>query len=190
VAEIRYFVFKVDALKKILFIIIGLLIMAGLNAQTGLFGVAYDMTLEEADAALGRLGFFPEESEEDAVKYYIDFNLYVSAILVFVEPNTQRVAGWFVKYNSENGEDNDHLAISRIAQMHGKTNHFDEDTQQLIWFLTDSRTLHVMYAADGSLTALYYNSLFPELFAMREKPGDEIKEDIIPESLQKKKSNN
>ncbi|HCM16607.1 MAG TPA: hypothetical protein DHW79_11885 [Candidatus Cloacimonas sp.] len=177
---------KVDILKKILFILIGLMMMVGLNAQVGLFELAYDMTLEEADGILALMGFLPEESEEDAVKYYSDLNQFVSAILVFVEPNTKRVAGWFVKYNSENGEDNDHLTISRIAQMHGKTNHFDEETQQLIWFLTDSRTLHVMYAADGSLTALYYNSLFPELFTMREKPGDEIKEDIIPESLQKK----
>ncbi|MCB5264360.1 MAG: hypothetical protein WCQ73_06470, partial [Candidatus Cloacimonadaceae bacterium] len=100
-------------MKKILFILIGLMMMVGLNAQVGLFELAYDMTLEEADGILALMGFLPEESEEDAVKYYSDLNQFVSAILVFVEPNTKRVAGWFVKYNSENGEDNDHLTISR-----------------------------------------------------------------------------
>jgi len=50
--------------------------------------------------------------------------------------------------------------------MHGVTNDFEEETQQLIWFLTNTRTLHVMYAQDGSLTALYYDSYFADLFRM------------------------
>jgi len=177
--------YEVNKLNKILLVLIGLFMMVGLFAQHGLFNLAYDMTLEEVDGTLAVAGFFPEESEEDAVKYYSDINLHVSAIMVFVEPKTQRVAGWFVKYNPENGEDNDHLIIDRISNMHGATNHYDEDTQQLIWFLTDTRTLHVMYAFDGSLTALYYNSLFPELFIMREKPGDPVRESFIPEGLRR-----
>lgn len=175
-----------DSLKKLLMILLGLGLMTGLFAQRGLFNLAYDMTLEEVDNTLAIAGFFPEGSEEDAVKYYSDINVHVSAIMVFMEPKTQRVAGWFVVYNPENGEDNDHLVIDRITNMHGETNHFDEDTQQLIWFLTDTHTLHVMYSPNGSLTALYYNAMYPELFIMREKPGQATPESFIPESLRKK----
>ncbi|MCB5278219.1 MAG: hypothetical protein PHY41_07535 [Candidatus Cloacimonetes bacterium] len=155
-------------MKKIILILFGLMLFAGLFAQRGLFNLAFDITMSEADSILAVSGFFPEGSEEDAVKYYSDINLYVSAIIVFMEPDTKRVAGWFIRYNSENGADNDHLIMQKISHLHGETNHFDEDTQQLIWFLTDTRTLHVMYAYDGSLTALYYNALFPELFSLRE----------------------
>ncbi len=172
-------------MKKILLVLIGLTLMVGLFAQRGLFNLEYDMTLDQVDAVLAVSGFFPEGSQEDAVKYYSDINLFVSAVLVFMEPKTKRVAGWFIKYNAENGEDNDHLVIDRITNMHGETNHFDEDTQQLIWFMTDTRTLHVMYASDGSLTALYYNALFPELFVMGEKSGDPIPS-FIPEGLQRR----
>lgn len=156
-------------MKKILLILIALSLYIGLAAQTGLFGLSYGITLAEADSILANATFFPEGSEEDVVKYYSDVNELVAAILVFIEPQSQRVAGWFVKYSSENGEDNDHLVIDRISNMHGEKNHFDKDTQQLIWFLSTTRTLHVLYSADGSLTALYYDSYFPDLFLLREK---------------------
>jgi hypothetical protein len=157
----------VDKLKKIIFLVIALTLSLGLFAQKGLFNLSYGMSLENANDVLAQAGFHAEESEAHAVKYYCDINEFVSAILLFLEPNTNRLAGWFVKYNSDNGEDNDHLVIDRIAMMHGETNHFEEETQQLIWFLTNTRTLHVMYAQDGSLTALYYDSYFSELFDMR-----------------------
>jgi hypothetical protein len=158
----------VDKLKKYLILIIAMSISAGLFAQRGLFGLAYGISIAEADSILATHGFFAEGSEENAVKYYSEINDLVEAIMIFVEPGSQRAAGWFVKYNSINGEDNDHLVIDRISNMHGETNHFDEDTQQLIWFLSTTRTLHVMYAPDGSLTALYYDSVFPELFIMHD----------------------
>jgi hypothetical protein len=150
-------------------IMITLACAAGLFAQTGLFNLSYGMSLDQADSILAQAGFFPEASEDHAVKYYSDINEFVYAIMVFLEPNSQRIAGWFIKYNADNGEDNDHLVIDRISDMHGKTNHFEEETQQLIWFLTNTRTLHVMYAQDGSLTALYYDSYFADLFRMNDK---------------------
>lgn len=153
-------------MKKIIFLLITLALSAGLFAQSGLFNLSYGMTLEEADSILGAAGFQAEGSQKSAVKYYSDINELVSAILVFLEPNTQRIAGWFIKYNPANGEDNDHLVIERISNMHGVTNDFEEETQQLIWFLSNTRTLHVMYAQDGSLTALYYDSYFADLFSM------------------------
>lgn len=153
-------------MKKTILLLITLALSWGLFAQSGLFNLSYGMTLDEADAILGQAGFHAEGSQKNAVKYYSDINEFVSAIMVFLEPNTQRVAGWFIRYNPTNGEDNDHLVIDRIANMHGETNHFEEDTQQLIWFLTNTRTLHVMYAQDGSLTALYYDSYFADLFEM------------------------
>ncbi len=158
-----------DKLKKIIILILALGFVAGLSAQKGLFNLSYGISLSDADSLLALSGFFAEGSEEDAVKYYSDINEFVEAIMLFVEPKSGLLAGWFVKYNMENGEDNDHLVIDRITNMHGETNHFDEDTQQLIWYLSTTRTLHVMYAVDGSLTALYYDSHFPELFKMREK---------------------
>jgi len=156
----------VDKLKKIILILAAMTLAVGLFAQKGLFNLSYGMSLDEADEILALSGFHAEGSEKHAVKYYSDINEFVSAIMLFMEPNSNRLAGWFIKYNSDNGEDNDHLVIDRIAMMHGETNHFEEETQQLIWFLTNTRTLHVMYAQDSSLTALYYDSHLAELFDM------------------------
>jgi len=150
-------------------IVIVLCLGAGLYAQRGLFNLAYGQSIAQVDSILAFHGFYPGGSEKSTVKYYSEINDLVEAIMVFVEPESQRIAGWFVKYNSLNGEDNDHLVIDRIMNMHGETNHFDEETQQLIWFLSTTRTLHVLYADDGSLTALYYDSVFPDLFIMDEE---------------------
>ena len=169
-------------MKKLLILLIVMCAGAGLYAQKGLFNLAYGHTVAQVDSILAGHSFYPEGSEHHAIKYYSDVNQLIDAIMVFVEPKSQRVAGWFVKYSALNGEDNDHIVIDRIMDMHGKTNHFDEDTQQLIWFLSTTRTLHVMYSSEGNLTALYYDSVFPELFQMNEEAG-KAPEDI-PEPIE------
>jgi len=166
----RTLTIKVElTLKKLLLITALLTLALGLAAQTGLFNLAYGMTLAEADSLLALSTFYPEGSERNAVKYYSDVNAFVEAILVFIEPKSQRVAGWFVKYFADNGADNDDLVIQRIIKMHGDKNFMEEGTEQLVWFLTDTRSLHVLYSLDGSLTALYYDSHFPELFDMKSR---------------------
>lgn len=155
-------------MKKIILLILASCLFGGLFAQQGLFSLSYGITMAEADSILAISGFFAGNSESDVVKYHSDINEFVEAILLFIEPKSGRLAGWFVKYNSENGEDNDHLVIDRISNMHGETNHFDEETQQLIWYLSTTRTVHVLYSEDGSLTALYYDSHFPKLFVLKE----------------------
>lgn len=163
-------------MKKVLMIIIVMACFSGLFAQKGLFNIRYGMSLEEVDEVLARASFFPRESEDNAVKYYSDMSLTVSAILVFFEPGSSKVVGWFVKYLPDLGGVNYHLIIDRIQNMHGTKNHMDEDTKQLIWFLTDVRTLHVMFGPDGSLTALYYDSLYPDLFSFSAPAEAKIKD--------------
>jgi hypothetical protein len=153
--------------KKLLLLIIALTCALGLSAQVGLFNLAYGMTLAEADSLLALATFHAEGSDKNIVKYYSDINAFVQAILVFIEPESQRLAGWFVKYYADNGEDNDDLVIQRIIGMHGDKNFMEEGTDQLVWFLSTTRSLHVLYSPDGSLTALYYDSHFPELFDLK-----------------------
>lgn len=156
---------KADSLKKLVMIIAIMACFSGLFAQKGLFNIRYEMTAQEVDEVLARASFYPRESENNAVKYYSDMSLTVSAIMVFFHPDSGKVVGWFVKYLPDLGGMNYHLIIDRIQNMHGTKNHMDEDTNQLIWFLTDVRTLHVMFGPDGSLTALYYDSFYSDLFS-------------------------
>ncbi|NLO43899.1 MAG: hypothetical protein GX106_02895 [Candidatus Cloacimonetes bacterium] len=158
-------------MKKVIMILVVLACFSGLFAQKGLFNIRYGMSTEEVDEVLARASFYPRESEDNAVKYYSDMTLTVSAIMVFFEPQTSKVAGWFVKYLPDLGGMNYHLIIDRIQNMHGTKNHMDEETNQLIWFLTDVRTLHVMFGPDGGLMALYYDSLCPDLFSFS-SPSD------------------
>lgn len=146
-----------------------MLISAGLFAQKGLFNIRYGMSVDEVDEVLAKASFFAEESEGNAIKYFSDISPTVAAILVFIEPKSQKVAGWFVKYQNDIGLYNNHLIIERIRQMHGTKNVREEETGQLIWFLTDTRTLHLIMTPDESLTALYYDSLYPELFSFEHK---------------------
>ncbi len=153
-------------------LIILLILTAGsiaLSAQTGLFNLSYAIPIEEADSLLALSNFYTTDLNENLVRYYPKDSDLVEAILVFLEPQTRYVIGWFIKYNPDNTEENDAFVLQALQELHGKTNHFDEETNQLIWFLSTTRTVHIMYADDNSLTVLYYDSYFAELFHLQDK---------------------
>jgi len=172
---------------KRLFILLLLLIGCfGLNAQTGLFNLSYAIPIEEADSLLALSDFYTPNINDNLVRYYPENSNYVEAILVFVEPQTRRIIGWFIKYSPDNSEEDDAYVLQTLQEMHGKTNHFDEETQQLIWFLSTTRSVHIMYADDNSLTVLYYDSYFRELFHINDKTApltdSETENNTIPEN--------
>ena len=144
-----------------------LILIAGcfaLRAQTGLFNLSYAIPIEEADSLLTQIDFYTPNFNDNLVRYYPKTSSYVEAILVFVEPKTRRMVGWFIKYSPDNSEEDDAYILQTLQELHGKTNQYDEETQQLIWFLSTTRSVHIMYADDNSLTVLYYDAHFPELF--------------------------
>lgn len=139
----------------------------GLHAQTGLFNLSYAIPFAEADSLLNSYGFFAKDADKDLVRFFPKDNKLIDAVITFIEPKSQRIIGWFIKYNPENSKDNDQYVLQTIKDMHGDKNHFDEETEQLIWFLSTTRTVHVMYAEDGGLTILYYDSYFHDLFDLK-----------------------
>ncbi len=71
--------------------------------------------------------------------------------------------------------------METLQELHGKTNHYDEETQQLIWFLSTTRTVHVIYTEDNSLTVLYYDNKYPELFKLKDHPQGSRAPENTPE---------
>lgn len=168
-------------MNKLIILLLLLLAAFSLQAQTGLFNLSYAIPLSEADSLLALSGFQAKDTGGDIVRYYNNDSDLVDAILVFVEPKTQRMIGWFIKYNANNTEENDAFVMETLQELHGKTNHFDEETQQLIWFLSTTRTVHVIYAEDNSLTVLYFDNKFPELFKLKDHPQTSPPPEKTPE---------
>lgn len=149
-------------------IVLCLLVLSGmaLSAQVGLFNLEYAMPLAQADTLLLNQGFMPDGEADGLVRYKQAENEFVSALILFVEPTTQRIVGWFIKYNADNSEENDDFVLRRLQELHGETNVYDEETQQLIWFLSTTRNVFVVYSEYNELTVLYYDSYFPEIFKL------------------------
>jgi hypothetical protein len=145
----------------------------GLAAQTGLFGISFEDPLAKADSLLSENGFVAREIEGSMVKYYSDVNPLIDAVIVFVDQPTERVVGWFVKYSSNNTEEQDHYVVDRLSAMHGESNYYDKETQQLIWAFSSKRSLHVVYVDPKSLTVLYRDSDYEELFKVKHLPPPE-----------------
>jgi len=157
-------------MNKLLVLIILVAVCTGLFAQAGLFNLSYAIPLVEADSLMALSGFAARDTTDNMVRYFPANNDLVEAIIVFVEPKTQRIVGWFIKYNPANTEENDAYVMETLQQIHGEKNHYDEETQQLIWFLSTTRTVHVLYGEDNSLTILYYDAHFSDLFKLKNHP--------------------
>lgn len=153
-------------MRSTLLILLFGLLLGSLCAQTGLFDISYDDPVAKADSILFAFGFHAEAQDGAMLKYYSDVDPMVDAIVLFINPKNLRVAGWFVKHKARLGQDVDRLIYDRLYDLHGESAHMDEATQQLVWVLSKTRTLHVAYVDDFSLAVLYTDSQYPELFVI------------------------
>ncbi len=153
-------------IRKIIFISLLMLCAVALNAQVGLFNLEYAMPLAQADTLLLSQGFISDGTANSLVRYKQTEDEFVTALILFVEPTTQRIVGWFIKYNAANSEEHDDFVLRHLQELHGKTNMYDEETQQLIWFLSTTRNVFVVYSEYNELTVLYYDSHFPDIFKL------------------------
>ncbi len=141
-----------------------ILITGGLYAQAGLFGIAYDMQVAGADSTLRALGFSYWENVDSMVKYKSDTDPMTRAIVLIVDPSTLKVAGWLVRHDPALTKEDNQVIVDRLYTLHGDGAFFDKETQQLVWSLSASRTVHAMYWSDGSLVVMYHDLERASLF--------------------------
>ncbi len=140
-----------------------------LFGQSGLFDLYYDADIETAHEILSENGFELFDVRGNIGIYKSETNLFVDSILLLADIKTDTLVGWLVKYEKDNSAEQDSFVLDTIAKMYGETNHYDEDTDQLIWFLSDIRTVHVMYGSQDELIVLYYDARHPGLFSLDKK---------------------
>lgn len=153
-------------MKQPLLIIALTLVLAGLSAQTGLFRISFSDPLNKADSLLVQSGFFAQSVEGNLVKYYSDSNKTVESVVLIVDPVSEIVAGWLVRYSSENSHKQDEALIDRLVTMHGEQVLIDEETRQITWALTASRSVSVAYVKPNNLVVYYRDADLAHLFAL------------------------
>lgn len=170
-------------MKRYIFILALVAISIALSAQQGLFDISYDDPVMKADSLLTQFSFKAAVVDGYMVKYYAKNDPMVEAVILFINPDTKSVAGWFVKHWAKNTEDMDDLVILRMYEMHKQPTLYDDDTQQMIWAFNLDRSAHLLYVGDGSLCVLYTDSRYAELFQIHElnisQPNEP--EDIDPD---------
>ncbi len=152
------------------FALLLVLVLAGicLHAQTGLYGLFYDALLSEADSILVAEGFeVASDNVGNMIHYYPVKNDKVDFVTLVMNPDTHTLAGWLVQYNKDNTEEEDNYVFKQLTKMHFDWFKNYEETGQIVWFLSKTRTVHMVYREDGSLTVLYYDSKFEPLFTPR-----------------------
>ncbi|HNX36905.1 MAG TPA: hypothetical protein PL124_04770 [Candidatus Cloacimonadota bacterium] len=152
------------------FILLSLMLLLGLGlfAQTGLYFLSYDDTITEADSILTDQGFqVANDNTGNLIRYYPMNNPKIKVVSLIMNPDFKTVAGWQVVYNADNSEADDNYVFQQLTKMHNDWFKNYEETGQIVWFLTDTRTVHLVYLDDGSLTVLYYDSKFDKLFDIK-----------------------
>ena len=154
-------------IKRILILVLCLAAYT-LSAQTGLFDLTYGESISSSKDKMEANSFTMIDQRDSVVEYVPDSESpsykYVDGIILIVVPQTQKLAGWFIKYNGENSTDVDKVVLDALVEMHGDDSEYDEDTDQLMWMLGGTRSLHVMYTMETSLSVLYFDSKHEQLF--------------------------
>lgn len=152
-------------MKQYIIAFVLVLAAAGLFAQTGLFHLAYDMPLLQADSMLVRMGFMPSRPESASMVHYHSVrNPKVEDISLIVNPETVRLVGWMIKYNPSNTEEEDNRVFNSLIEMHRDWFRNYSETGQIVWLLDEGKTVHLIYLENGQLSVLYYDSDYDSLF--------------------------
>lgn len=115
---------------------------------------------------MAQSGFFAQAVEGNLVKYYSETNKTVESVVLIVDPVTEIVAGWLVRYSSENSREQDQSLIDRLVLMHGEQMKIDEETRQISWVLTNNRSVSVAYVRPDNLVVYYRDAEQAHLFAL------------------------
>jgi hypothetical protein len=153
-------------MKNVMLILLLALTAITLPAQTGLFGLSYGDSLNRADSLMSSNGFVARSVEGSMVKYHSDYNELVESVVLFVQPETEVLAGWFVKYSKDNTEQQDHFVLDKLHEMHGVEVLVDQESEKVTWVFDASRSVTVGYSSDGSLCAYYYDAALKQLFTI------------------------
>lgn len=153
-------------MKKIYILILLALATAGLAAQNGLFGLSYGDNLNRADSLMSNNGFVAWGVEGSLVKYSSDYNKLVESVILFVNPDTEILAGWFVRYNRDNTEEQDNYVIDSLHRMHGDGVKLDPERGKMTWIFDEARNVTASYDSVGSLCVYYYDADFDMIFAL------------------------
>ena len=81
-----------------------------------------------------------------------------------VIPETYRLAGWMIKYNPDNSEEEDNRVFNSLIECHRDWFKNYPETGQIVWLLNEGKTVHLVYLDSGQLSVLYYNSAYDNLF--------------------------
>ncbi len=144
-------------MNKLILMAVLIVLTGGLYAQSGLFGISYDMELAKADSTLRYLGFTYWENVGTMVKYKTELDPMAKALVLIVDPSTSKVAGWLVRHDPSLAAEDNRVVVNRLYDLHGDNAAYDEMTQQIVWTLSPSRTIHAAYWSDGSLVVLYHD---------------------------------
>lgn len=161
-------------MKKLMLITVIILIAGGVYAQSGLFHLSYGMELAQADSTLRSMGFKFWENVGTMVKYQTDRDPMAKAVVLIVDPADLKVAGWLVRHDAALGPEDNRVVVERLYNMHGEEGIYDESTQQLVWYLTTSRSVHAMYWSDGSLVVMYYDLEKAGLFDVQQAQEEPV----------------
>lgn len=153
-------------MKNIIVLSLLLIVAAGLAAQTGLYGVSYGDNLNKADSLMSQNGLVAWDVEGSLVKYSSEHNKLVESVILFVNPDTEIVAGWFVRYNRSNTEEQDKYVIDNLHRMHGEEVIVEKQKGKMSWIFDEARTVTAGYDELGSLCIYYYDSDFAQFFEL------------------------
>jgi len=139
-----------------------------LIAQTGLFDLTYGEPISNSRSNLTAKRMEIIYQSDTVIEYVPKSESasysYVDGIILVLVPQTQKLAGWFIVYNSENSADVDKVILDALAEMHGYDSEYVEESDQIIWRLGGTRSLHVMHTTENSLSVLYFDAKYEELF--------------------------
>ncbi|HNZ45333.1 MAG: hypothetical protein GX869_01025 [Candidatus Cloacimonetes bacterium] len=162
-------------MKRLYLLMLLVLLAIGLNAQRGLFGIAYDAPLNTADSLLCYQGFLASEIEGNLITYRSDYNNFVDAIILIVDPIKEIVVGWFVSYNKDNTKEQDEYVLEQLEKIHGKAVYLDQEREKICWIFDEHRVAIYGYAPSGNLCIYYYDFSYPELFQLPPTVEQKIK---------------
>lgn len=130
---------------KLTLTLLMIILAASLAAQTGLWGLSYDDSREDAIENLLGQGFSIDSFGETYVRMVPDDNYKVDNIELVLDDQGEYLVGWSIYYNYYEDGDIEDEVLDALEYWHGDDYYWDEDMEEYYWYLSETATVYAGY---------------------------------------------
>lgn len=142
-------------MKKLLLLITFAALTLGIFAQTGIWGLAYNQSIDDARSIMKSKGFTISEENDTMISYTNPTMPSVEKVTLKKTGTGEKLRSWIIDYKGNNESTLKQTVFDELNKIHGDISYFDDYWEEWVWELENDMAIYVYISSDGIISVEY-----------------------------------